>query len=350
MSQVLRDRTGGKELDKTVQIWVCESMWSREMRRRCEWIGRCRPQCTTLSFVRHWWRERRRERRKIAQESVGPESALFKRRLMSTTWRTSRIAHGAPTASAGADRLTRTINLETRRGHENDVQNARGRERGRRWACDQAHHRVHWRAWLRVGENRTQVGSGILREVVHGSCHPGQEGCTNHARVFLSEIFLEQQSHWEGDQGDRRATESHAEPPWIPELGWTSGSPRTYSHGWLSTPRCSFTGTSLRRTAQPHMNTFVGRGPRCSVLSSARASIFGGFPGKADSESSRASGRRDSSFDIGRKVVNTWWPTERELSRRGRWRGFLRTSDGTKVRLRARHGPWKFKTSSGTGS
>ena len=68
-------------------------------------------------------------------------------------------------------------------------------------------------------------------------------------------------------------------------------------------------------------------------------SIFGGFPCKADPESSTASGRRDSSSDIGRKVANTWWPASRELSRRRRRRGFLRTSVGTKVRLTACHGP-----------
>ena len=83
-------------------------------------------------------------------------------------------------------------------------------------------------------------------------------------------------------------------------------------------PRCSSTGTSWERTAKPRMNASVGRSPRCSVLSSARASIFEGFPCKADSESSAASGRRDSSLDIGRKVANTWWSTASELSRRGR--------------------------------
>ena len=62
------------------------------------------------------------------------------------------------------------------------------------------------RAWLRVGENRTHVGSGILREVGHRRCHSGQEGCTNHARIFTSEIFWEQ-------QGGTRATESHEERP-----------------------------------------------------------------------------------------------------------------------------------------
>ena len=49
-----------------------------------------------------------------------------------------------------------------------------------------APHRVHSRAWLRVGENRTQVGSGVLREVGHRRCHSGQEGCTNHARILPS--------------------------------------------------------------------------------------------------------------------------------------------------------------------
>ena len=51
---------------------------------------------------------------------------------------------------------------------------------------------------------------------------------------------------------------------------------------------------------------------------SVRASIFGGFPCKADAESSTASGRRDSSLDIGRKVASTRWPTARELLSRGR--------------------------------
>ena len=37
--------------------------------------------------------------------------------------------------------------------------------------------------------------SGILREVGHRRCHSGQEGCTNHARIFTSEIFWEQRSH-----------------------------------------------------------------------------------------------------------------------------------------------------------
>ena len=105
--------------------------------------------------------------------------------------------------------------------------------------------------------------------------------------------------------------------PWTPEFGWTSEAPRIYSHGWLSMPRCSSTGTSWGRTAKQRTNASVGRSPRCLVLSSVRASIFGGLPCKVNSESSTASGRRDSPLDIGRKVASTWWPTARELSRRG---------------------------------
>ena len=64
------------------------------------------------------------------------------------------------------------------------------------------------------------------------------------------------------------------------------------SQGWLNMPRCSSTGTSWRRTAKPRMNASVGS-PTHLVLNSARASIFGGFPCKADSESSTANGRRE---------------------------------------------------------
>ena len=98
------------------------------------------------------------------------------------------------------------------------------------------------------------------------------------------------------------------------------------------------------------MNASVGRSPRCLVLNSARASIFGGFPCKADSESSTASGRRDlfvgyrtqsGEYMVANSEGAFKTRTMKRIPENERWnKSEIEGMPWT---------PWKFKTSSGIG-
>ena len=140
--------------------------------------------------------------------------------------------------------------------------------------------RRHKRAWLQVGENRTQVGSGVRRSSTLSS-------------------------------GQSRDT------PTMPKYSPVRSS------------------------------VSAGRSPRCSVLSSGRASTFGGFPCKAGSESSTAGlfvGYRTQSGEY--MVANSEGAYKTRTMMR-----ILETEHWDKSGIEGMPWtPWKFKARGGAGS